>query len=274
MRMKNFLVLVAVIFSWFCSPVFSFDLSKGLVLHVNAESVEQVGGQVTKLLDQSGQGLDISYNTASSATYGGTLNSGALNGYNTLSITNSGFRMTVADSANVNATTNGLTLFLVAKLLHTGEVDVLRKHSGSTASSPGYYLKSYVGGTGGEKDWALWATTDSSNRREVQYADAAPGFFVMAIVVDPSADKLSAFYNGDGFTATTTTGGLNDLSNSANFDIGRTAAGQMEFAELVVYNRVLTENEWNRVGYEFGVKYGIPTSYVRPTSLNLILFTN
>jgi hypothetical protein len=245
-------------------------ITNGLVLKVNAQNVVQSGGQVTKLLDQSGLGLDIAHNTASSSTYGGTLNSSALNGYDTLSIANSGFRMTIADSANVNATTNGLTLFLVTSLAHTVDVDVLRKHAGATSSNPGYYLKAYKPGSG--RDFSLWATTDSSNRRELRYYSATNDFFVMAIVINPSTDTVATFYNGTGFTTTTTVGGLNDLSNSANFDIGSTAAGQMNFAELLVYNRVLTTNEWNGVGYELGVKYGIPTSYVRTTSLNLMLF--
>jgi len=263
--MKIWIVGIAVLFlAGSGSAIIPAD---GLALHVNAQNVTQSGGQVTELLDQSGNGLNIAHNATSSSTYGGTLNSGVLNSYDTLTIANHGFRMTIADSANVNAGTNGLTLFLVASLAHTADVDVLRKHTGATSSNPGYYLKAYKPGSG--RNFSLWATTDSSNRREVQYADAAPGFFVMAIVVDPSADKLSTFYNGAGFTATTTTGGLNDLSNSANFDIGRTAAGQMDFAELLIYNRVLTTDEWNEVGATLGTKYGIGTTYVIPEPIIL-----
>jgi hypothetical protein len=270
MKKNRLLILVTGLISGFLLSTSAIELPSGVVLHVDAQNIVQSSGQVTKLLDQSGLGLDISHNTASSSTYGGTLNSSALNGYDTLSIANSGFRMTIADSANVNATTNGLTLFLVASLAHTADVDVLRKHAGATSTNPGYYLKAYT--PGGGRDFSLWATTDSSNRRELRYYNSTNDFFVMAIVINPSTDTVATFYNGTGFTTTTTVGGLNDLSNSANFDIGSTAAGQMNFAELLVYNRALTENEWNKVGWYLGIKYGIQTSY-QYKQMNLIIIT-
>jgi hypothetical protein len=258
-KLKIWTAGIAVLFA--AGRISAAIITDGLALQVNAQNVVQSGGQVTKLVDQSGNGLDISYNTTS-GTYGGTLNSGALNGHDTLSITNSGFRASIGDSANLNATTDGLTIFLVASLAHTADVDVLKKHTGTTSTDPGYYLKSYddVG-----KNFFFWATSSANNRFEMQYdASASPDFFVMAFVIGSGSDTLSSYYDGDNFATVKDLGTLGDASNSANFDIGRNAAGQMDFAELLIYNRLLSSDEWNEVGATLGGKYEINTTYVIP----------
>lgn len=118
-----------------------------------------------------------------------------------------------------------------------------------------------------------WSSLNVSNRWEQAYTTTSTDFFVIAMVIDPSTDTLSTCYDGTGFVTTTSAGGLDNLSNSNDFDIGDGLSG-MEFAELAVYNRVLTEEEWNDVGHDLGTKYGITTTYVdtvpEPVTLGLM----
>jgi len=251
-RMKIWIVGIAVLFlAGSGSAIIPAD---GLVLHVNAQNVDESGGAVTKLLDLSSIGIDMSHNASQGDAYGGALNRGRLNGQDTITMTNLGFRVGMDDSKQLNVTDKGLTLFLVARLPHdsTSAQRILRKQVGSV-NNPGYNLLMY------DDRIDIWASQDGSNRRRTTYREVDTDFVVLAMRIDPSSDTLSAYYNGERFVTTARNGGLGDLRNEAHFDMGEVKG--MEFAELIVYNHALTEEVLNGIGYTLGVKYNVITSY-------------
>jgi hypothetical protein len=91
------------------------------------------------------------------------------------------------------------------------------------------------------------------------------------MIIDVPQNKRSVYYNGTGVSTLVSDGSLADLTNTETFDIGYEVYG-MELADLAVYNRVLSDTEWNDVVYRLGSRYGVQTSYVRFALLGLILF--
>jgi hypothetical protein len=226
----------------------------GLVLHLQASAVKHSGGEVSKLLDQSKNRTDLRVNSGEGNCCGAILNAGALNSHDTLTITNSGFRLGPGDAKDLNPSSNGLTIILVASVPHDKTCRILKKQAGSV-NDPGYNILME------QECIRVWASQDLKNRRSQTYATASGDFFVLCAVVDMKESPLACYYNGEGFTTAVQAGELKSLGNSSDFDIGDGLNG-MRFAELAVYDRALPSDEWNAVCSQLGKKYGIATSYM------------
>lgn len=247
-------LVAAAVFLFSAESVCAELNANGLVLHLKASEVKHSAGDVSKLLDQSKNRTDIRVNAGGGSRFGAVLKPGTLNSCDTLTFTNRGFRLGPGDAKDLNPSSRGLTIILVASVPHNKTSRILKKQAGSV-NDPGYNIMME------EKGIRVWAAQNLKNRRSQTYATLSDEFFVLCMVIDMKDGSLATYYNGEGFTTSVSSGALKSLENFNDFDIGDGLNG-MGLAELAIYNRALPAKEWNAICSGLGNQYGIETSYM------------
>lgn len=113
-------------------------------------------------------------------------------------------------------------------------------------------------------------TTTTDLGQAYREATTSTNWVVFGMVIDPTTPTtgtMTSLYNGEAMSqwfrdAGSLTGAFTE---SSRFSVGWSApAAGMELAEILVYNRALSETEWGQVGATLANKYDITTTYVIP----------
>ena len=209
---------------------------------------------------------------ASAATPVGkpTLETGELNGNPVLrfdSISNLIGDRLVNPTHIANTTTSKVTVFAVADSNNSGWSGNLI----STRKTAGF---SWRYDDGGSPLKLLFP--GSSSPDNVSVAPTYAGFNVMKftinsrnVTIDANALSSAAETIGN-FVAETAGPGTSIGANSGTWSATSTLDG--DIAEIIVYDRLLTQQETDQVGYYLAEKYGITTGYVpEPATLSLMV---
>ena len=219
-------------------------VTNGLVCWLAADKLEMTNGEaVTSFLDRSGSG-----NHADNALGGGgTLTTSEINGKPVV-------RFTTAETLwTTTSWTMPYTLIHVAKMQEvTGTTKLRLICSGSANRLYGYH--------GGFRDRCFmggWHAQLSTA------AGTSPHIY--AFTVTNSA--TGTYMYGDGSLVAGNAAVRQDLGTLRLNGWDHVSAHERsdcDVAEVLVYNRILTSNELNEVGYYLEEKYGLSTAYVNP----------
>lgn len=229
---------------------------RGLKLHLDAASaVVSKDSKVGALNDRGPLKLRVKA-AAGNAGFGGLLNKAALNGQDTITIQNNGFRIDAKTASELNASDKGFTLVLVAKALPqpaAAALQLVRKQSTPNIRQTGYSVQL----DSKEELLFLWAVENGDNRRSVG-VPALKDWFVLVMSADISAGKLDASLNGLPLPKKPFARGKpSAFSNNNPFEIGAGPSGMMEFAELAFYDRPLSAGEQKQAAAALVAKYAI-----------------
>jgi len=215
----------------------------GLKLHLAAaNAVVSQDNKVAALSDQGPRKLRVNA-SGGDKSFGGLLNKSALNGQNTISIQNNGFRLDEKNASAANASRKGFALVLVAKITGlppSGYFSLVKKQSGGIADSTGYRV--HFDANAGQI--SVHAGEDKDNRRSRGISPLPENWFVLVMSADTLESSLDASINGRPAGKGATRGGFSTLSNRAPLEIGSgSVTTVMEFAELAIYDRPLSTDE-------------------------------
>lgn len=272
---KLTLILAAVV----CSIAMATPVTDSLVMKVDPGSIVTDGtGAVTAWNDLGTLGNDLS----SLSTYEPSVNAGAINGYDAVNFNKDRMTRSASVADDFIPGTGGLSIFMVMKI-------------DSLPAGAGYYFRKGNYASSADDGWAIWADStrlisrlnaeninDDAHKAGKTYFLSDAGqvgqWIIYSTVIGSTGDgtgvaPLDAYVNG---TNTTTNGQVwnggtytGSISPVDSVFLGLDLVG--DIAEVLVYNKPLSETEQNQVGYYLDQKYAIDTAYVpEPGSLLLM----
>ena len=256
---RNTLKAVLIVQICFRSILFAvLPVADGLVMHLDADSISSVanGGAIGTWADQSGSGNDaIQTNSSYRPIYMAESSVFAkpvvrFNGVDDFMDLNE-------NMVNVGS----FTLFIVAQFDNT-------QNGGDQ-----YLVSAQPGGSSDTRLRIVWDTMPSPDRFNMRAGSSEPlPSWTVAADTNPHlfvlTSEMSGYLDGTYLGSTSNTSTLTPTAlnlGSYGGDVStRKGFFRGDIAEVILFNRVLSQEENNRVGYYLAEKYELETGYVFP----------
>lgn len=282
MRTRNFIAGMAVAGLSLAGghAVMATPITSGLQIHLSADAgVTESGGAVSAWQSQAGNSLTVEQSDeALRPTY--ISNVAELGGAAAIEFSRTSENVGQFLAANLGAAfdANESTVFFVGR----SNSNRSAPYELRTADGTGQYL-SRAGSSWTSSDGGMFVahhSGDGTTSTRLQTLNMAmdTNYHIVATVVNKAAADIEIILDGTNMNI-----GVNaSLSNTVLLDdISRVVVGARNdgatwafdglIAELIVYDRILSESEMNEVGYYLQEKYGLAGAYVpEPASLVLM----
>jgi len=247
---KSTLKIVMVCSFFFCPMLMAaLPISDGLVIHLDANSITGIadGGAIGTWPDLSGLGNDAIQGTESAKPIY-VASSSDFNNLPTVRFDGVDDWMNLPDVIDVDS----FTLFLVGKFNANG------------------FDQYFISGQPGSGDSRLriaeyyWSGVTRIRVGATDYTVGSKDTNVHLYVVNSVSN---AWEDGNFYAGQTNTSTLTPTLSLGSYNEGTKDFLNGDIAEVILYNRVLTEEENNQIGFYLAVKYDIDTSYLPPQAV-------